>query len=450
VSTGRLRYFGSAAGAPSPVVWKVEARIARAAIAAGNPAVETTAEDSGNPVPDPHAGLHPRRAVAAVCLCAVFAFLTLYVTQPLLPMLTKVFHASKAAVGLTVSASTMGVALAAPVFGALTERLSRKRVIVASVMISALPTLFAGTSPGLHALIFWRFLQGLALPGIFATVITYIGEEWRKESIALVMSLYVSGTALGGFLGRFITGAVAESVGWRWSFVVLGGLTLIGAVLVGRWLPEGKRRAPGDASAATPWQALRATFGHMRNPRLLATFGVGFGTLFTLVATFTYSTFYLADPPFGLSTLALSYLFAIYLVGLVVTPFGGYLVTRIGMRRGIAVAIAVCAAGEAITLSHSLWVVVLLGLGLVCTGVFIAQSTATSFLRMAAPSGGRVSAAGLYLSWYYVGGTIAGVAPSYVWRIGGWPACVALVEAVLLLMLVLALVGWRNVGWSNT
>jgi MFS transporter, YNFM family, putative membrane transport protein len=425
------------------------------AVAAANPAVTLPADplmsglESG---PAPHRGLQPIRAVAAVVLCGVFAFLTLYSTQPLLPMLTQVLHASKAAVGLTISASTLGVALAAPIFGALTERLSRKRVIVASAIASAIPTLLAATSPDLHVLIFWRFLQGIALPGIFATVITYIGEEWQRESIALVMSLYVSATAMGGFLGRFLSGMVADTYGWRWSFVLLGGLTLLGAGLIARWLPHGRKRprfeheegGEGLGGVEALWIALR----HLRNPRLLATFGVGFGTLFTLVATFTYSTFYLADAPFRLSTFALSYLFAIYLVGLVVTPFGGFLVTRIGMRRGVAVAIAVCALGEIATLSHTLWIVVLPGLGLVCTGVFIAQSTATSFLRMAAPAGGRVSAAGLYLSSYYIGGTIAGVVPSYVWSIGRWPACVGLVEAVLLGMLVVALAGWRNAGWS--
>ncbi len=392
-------------------------------------------------------GLRPIRPVAAIYLCGVFAFLNLYATQPLLPMLATLFHASKAAVGLTVSVSTLGVALAAPIFGALTERLPRKRVIVASTLILAVPTLLAATSPGLHALIFWRFLQGIALPGIFATVITYIGEEWRRESIALVMSLYVSATALGGFLGRFLTGLIADTLGWRWSFVALGGLSLIGAAFIARWLPAQSPRPALDVSEPAPslWIALR----HFRNPRLVATFAVGFGILFTLVATFTYSTFYLADPPFLLSTLALSYLFAIYLVGLVITPFGGYLVTRIGMRRGIAIAIGLCGLGEALTLSHNLWVVIFPGLGLVCTGVFIAQSTSTSFLRMAAPSGGRASAAGLYLSSYYLGGTIAGVAPSFFWNLGGWPACVALVEFVLLAMLAVAWIGWRNVGWST-
>jgi predicted MFS family arabinose efflux permease len=413
-------------------------------VAAANPALEI---QDAHPQPNARAGLRPIGPMAAVYLCGIFAFLNLYNTQPLLPMLAGLFHASMAAVGLTVSASTLGVALAAPIFGALTERLPRKKVILASILILAAPTLLAATSPGLRTLIFWRFLQGLALPGIFATVITYIGEEWRRESIALVMSLYVSATACGGFIGRFLTGLVADTLGWRWSFVLLGALTLVGAVFVARWLPPGTRRphtqSPEGADAF--WLAFR----HLRNPRLLATFGVGFGTLFTLVATFTYSTFYLAAPPFNLSTLALSYLFAIYLVGLIVTPFGGYLVTRIGMRAGIAVAIAICVAGEAFTLSHHLWVVIFPGLGLLCTGVFIAQSTATSFLRMAAPAGARVSAAGLYLSCYYIGGTIAGVAPSYVWKIGGWPACVALVEAVLIGMLALALIGWRNAGWST-
>lgn len=194
---------------------------------------------------------------------------------------------------------------------------------------------------------------------------------------------------------------------------------------------------------------MRVAASHFGNTRLMATFAVGFGMLFTLVGTFTYVTFYLSDPPFHLSTVGLSNIFAIYLVGLAVTPLGGYLVTHIGMRRGILLAIVLSMAGAAITLSHSLWVVIVPGLGLVCTGVFIAQSTAASYLRVAAPAGGRVSAAGLYLSSYYIGGTVAGVVPGWLWRVGGWPACVALTEAVLAMLIVVALAGWKNKNWST-
>jgi predicted MFS family arabinose efflux permease len=409
-------------------------------LAAANPAIESISER----LEPPHvAGLRSFRSVAAVCLCGVFAFLNLYVTQPMLPLLERVFHASKSVVGLTVSASTLGVALSAPILGALAEQMSRKRVILASMLALALPTLLAATSPGLRALVFWRFLQGLILPGIFAITITYIGEEWEHRAVPIVMSIYVSGTALGGFLGRMIAGVAAERLNWRWSFLLLGVLTLIGAAMVKHWLPEEQRPIPRQLGESGILEKAGAMLAHFRNPRLVATFAVGFGMLFALVATFTYITFYLADPPFHLSTEALSYLFAIYLIGLIVTPAGGYLVTRIGMRAGIAFAIGACLAGALLTLSHSLWIVVLGGLGLVCTGVFIAQATANSFLRIAAPAGGRASAAGLYICCYYIGGTAGGVLPAWMWSIGKWPACVALIACVLAITLAVALIGWR-------
>jgi len=393
------------------------------------------------PPPD-EAGLGSPTAVAAVCLCGVFAFLNLYVTQPLLPLFTNIFHASKSVAGLTVSSATLGVAISAPIFGALAERLSRKRVIVASIVALAIPTLLAATAPGLDSLDLWRFLQGLILPGIFAIAITYIGEEWDRHAIPVVMSIYVSGTAFGGFLGRIIAGLIAEHHSWRWSFVLLAGFTLAGAAMVARWLPGEQRPIP-----PAPHPSLSAQLGsmlaHFRNPRLLATFAVGFGMLFSLVGTFTFITFYLADPPFRLSTANLSYLFAIYLIGLVVTPAGGYLVARLGMRPGIVIAICAALAGVLLTLSHSLWIVVLPGLGLVCTGVFVAQATANSFLRHAAAPGTRASAAGLYICCYYLGGTAGGVIPSYVWNLGRWPACVTLLASILLLTLLIALVGWK-------
>src|SRR5580698_7590021 len=104
----------------------------------------------------PHTSPSPL-AAAAVVLCGVCAFLELYCTQPLLPLLTHIFHASKTAAGMTVSAATLGVALSAPAFGTLTERLARKRVIVASLIGVSVPTLLSATSTSLAQLILWRF-----------------------------------------------------------------------------------------------------------------------------------------------------------------------------------------------------------------------------------------------------------------------------------------------------
>ena len=381
-------------------------------------------------------------AVAAVALCGVCAFLELYCTQPLLPLLTHLFHASKTGVGMTVSAATLGVALSAPIFGALTERLPRKRVIVASLIGVSLPTLLAATSTSLAQLIFWRFLQGIAVPGIVAVVVTYIGEEWPPHRVALVMSFYVSGTALGGFIGRVSAGILADWFNWRVSFLVLGTAALAGAGAVAAWLPHGRPRPSLPVRSDAPLSFLYQIQSLFRRRRLVATFAVGFNVLFSLVGVFTWITFHLSAAPFLLSTTALSSLFFVYLVGLVVTPAAGFVITRVGLRAGIAGAIGCSMAGVLLTLAPSLPVVIV-GLTMLSSGVFISQTASQSHLRVAAPPEARVTAAGLYLTCYYLGGTAAGVVPGAFWALGKWPACVAFIVVMQAGALAIALIGWR-------
>ena len=138
----------------------------------------------------------------AVTLCGVCAFLQLYCTQPLLPLFMRIFHASKTGAGLTVSAATLGVALSAPVFGALTERLPRKRVIVASLLGVSIPTLLAATSESLGQLILRRFLQGILMPGVVPGAFWALGK-WPACAWSIVA---MQGVALGIALLGWRTG----------------------------------------------------------------------------------------------------------------------------------------------------------------------------------------------------------------------------------------------------
>ena len=176
--------------------------------------------------------------------------------------------------------------------------------------------------------------------------------------------------------------------------------------------------------------------------RLVATFAVGFNVLFSLVGVFTWITFHLAAAPFHLGTAALSSLFFVYLIGLVVTPAAGFLITRVGLRAGIGGAILCSMTGVLLTLAPSPPVIIV-GLTLLSSGVFISQTASQSHLRVAAPPEARVTAAGLYLTCYYIGGTAAGVVPGAFWALGKWPACVGFIVAMQALALTIALLGWR-------
>ena len=100
-------------------------------------------------------------------------------------------------------------------------------------------------------------------------------------------------------------------------------------------------------------------------------------------------------------------------------------------------------AGVLLTLTPSLPVVIL-GLALLSSGVFVAQVASSTHLRVAAPAGARVKAAGRYLTCYYLGGTAGGVVPGIFWALGKWPACVAFIVFMQIVALVIALIGWRT------
>jgi MFS transporter, YNFM family, putative membrane transport protein len=367
------------------------------------------------------------------------SFLQMYSTQPLLPMLTGIFHASKMAVSLTVTLAGLGVAVAAPIAGILADKIGRKRVMVWSAFLLGACSLAAATSPGLSMLLFWRFCQGLCTPGVFSVTIAYINDEWASGGAGAVLSSYVSGTVLGGFSCRFISGLVAAHFGWRWVFIVLGVLTLAGGVAIARLL-EPERHIPHASSSLRAWFAAAHT--HLRNRRLLATYCIGFCVLFSLLATFTYVTFYLAAPPFNLQPAALGSIFFVYLVGAAVNPLAGRAIDRIGQRKVLAWGIGAGIAGIAFTLAHSLWMVGL-GLTLCSSGVFAATTAANNFVGVAAEHD-RALAVGLYTAFYYVGGGLGAAIPAYFWDLGGWPACVAFIASVQIVTVMIALTFWRG------
>jgi YNFM family putative membrane transporter len=285
--------------------------------------------------------------VMPVVLCGATAFLDLYSTQPLLPLLTRAFGASTFEAGLTITAPTIAVAIFAPVIGRLADRLGLRRVIVGSAAMLTIATALAATSQNLQQLIVWRFVQGLATPGVFASAVAYIHEVWPASHAGRATAAYMTGTILGGFAGRAVAGVVASAVNWQAAFLTLAVLNAAIAATLWIALPA-EPRARGDRHDQPP--AIESFARLLRNRRLVATCAVGFCILFTQVALFTYVTFHVAAPPFNLSTVAIGWLFVVYLVGAAVMPLAGRSVDTYGHRAGIATAMAVGGGGALITL----------------------------------------------------------------------------------------------------
>jgi predicted MFS family arabinose efflux permease len=375
---------------------------------------------------------------AAVGLAGYCTFLNLYSPQALLPSLAAEFDVGAAAISATMTAGTLAVAMTAPFSGAAADVIGRKYVITAAMALLAVPTLMIALAPDVQALVIWRFVQGLMLPPIFVVIIAYIGDEWPAAEVAAMAGIYTSGASLGGFSGRFLTGTLADLMGWRSAHVVLAAITLIAALAMAAMLPRERGFVKSENLVASLRQMLR----HLRNRQLLATYAVGFGTLFNFIATFTYVSFVLAAPPYDFSPTLLGAVFLSYLIGAAITPLMGRAVLRFGRRSFMIGTLAVWACGIAVTLIPSLPAIIA-GLAVCAVCGLISQAISTGYVAMTAQEG-RSSAVGLYVTAFYVGGSFGALLPGLAWETGGWPACVAMVIAMLAIMASVIALVWRE------
>lgn len=375
-----------------------------------------------------------------VAMIGFFAFLQVYSVQAILPVLINELGATEVQAGMAVGATVLAIALMSPFTGMLSDAFGRKRFIVGGLLLLALPTAMIAMSGSIHELSFWRLLQGFSVPGITVVLIAYISEEYSSESLAVMMSLYVSGTVLGGFSGRFIAGHLENIIGWRNAYLVMAVCTLLGALWVMKMLPSSK-----NFTASLNFKsALAILLTHTKNSHVISSCTLGACVLFSLVGCFTFINLHLADRPYQLSAADLANIFSIYLVGMAVTPLSAKLIARIGMVATIVVAVLMSMAGVLISLFEPLFVVVI-GLTLMSTGVFITQSATISYLTSHV-SQGRSLASGLYYLCYYGGGSIGAWACALAFAKGQWTMTVAAIVAVQAMALAIALVFMRGRG----
>ena len=375
---------------------------------------------------------------ASVFVAGFLTFFNLYTPQAFLQLLAHDLNASTMQIGLSVTVSLLAVSAIAPVAGAISDRLGRKKIIVTAAFGLIIATLLVAHSDSLGELLMWRTAQGLLLPFIFTVTVAYIADECSGPQAIKTSGIYASGTILGGFSGRLLGGVIADLDGWRMVFIVMAAITVLAASFVAWAMPAERNFRPvlGGLQAN-----LRAYREHLRNPRLLATCAIGFGMLFSMVASFTFVNFRLTEPPFSLSPSKVGSIFAVYLLAMISAPLSTRVAVRIGRIPALMLSIGCAVFGMGLALSSWLPMVVA-GLAFSTAGFLMIQALSLGFIGAIVPHA-RSSAVGLYVTIYYIGGALGSVAPGPVWHQFHWVGVVVLIWTCLALMAATALHFWR-------
>ncbi len=378
-----------------------------------------------------------RRLSVALFAAGVATFAMLYSTQPLLSELSRDFQVSPAESAYSVSLATLGLGIALLVAGPASEILGRTKLMRWSVAAAAVIAVLCALAPNWTTLLALRGVQGIALAGLPAVAMAYLREEVHDDSHARASGLYVAGTAIGGMTGRLVGGGLADLGGWRAALGGIAVLSVVCALLVAWLLPDSQNFRRATKSR----QALRV----LKDPALLALYGIAATAMGAFVAIYNITGFRLAAAPYGLGPGLAGLVFTVYLLGSASSAIAGQLADRFGRRAVVPIGCLITLAGVGITLAGPLPIIIV-GLAVMTVGFFAVHGIAGGWVaaRAHAGGGGTGQASSFYLFAYYLGSSIFGGLAGTAWTHAAWSGVAAEAGALLLITLLLALLLRRS------
>jgi len=374
---------------------------------------------------------------ASVFALVSAAFTTIYITQPVLPVIQHTYRVSAAQASVTISAVIFGITLANLPFGALADRWSIRPIILMGGLMVVGGNAVCALVGHFHGLVAARFLQGLFIPALTTCLAAFLSRQLPPQKLNVVMGTYVSATVAGGLGGRLLGGLFYPVLSWRWAFVAAAALVAVACGAAWRWLPR------EDITRQHP----AGTLGFMQllaQPPLRRNYLVAFSAFFVFSSVFNYLPFYLADPPFDASTRTITLMYLAYLMGIVIGPLAGQLSNRFGNGRTMAAGAVTFGLALATTLYPSLPIVIV-GLVGICAGFFTVHAAAAGWLnRNLVSSRGRANS--LYVLFYYAGGSCGITASGMAYESLAWPGVVAIGTIMLLVPLWTGIRGLRPKG----
>ena len=374
------------------------------------------------------------RANLALALAGFSSFALLYGTQPVLPQLAQDFAISPAQASLSVTTGTAAMAFLLIPLSLIADRYGRERLMRIGLTGAALFAFASALAPNFALLLLFRAALGVCIAGVPAAAMAYLGEEIDASQRGRAMGLYIGANALGGMSGRFLSALVTGWLDWRHGLAALAVLGVLAALAFWRLLPAARHFMPRSLQPRLLLADVLRTYADPGLPWLFAT---AFLIMGSFVGLYNYLGFRLSLPPHELGPAAVGAVFLLYALGSLSSAWAGQLADRMSPYR-IVLMMGLCMAlGLLITLASALaWI--LLGLALFTFGYFALHAVASAWVgRRAGPRRGLVAA--LYLSSYYLGGSVIGTATGWTWSQAGWSGVVLALLCCVLGVLAIAL-----------
>ncbi|MDH7487800.1 MAG: MFS transporter, partial [Anaerolineae bacterium] len=288
----------------------------------------------------------PRRRLAAQVMVATLVRWVINVghrmAYPFLPAIARGLGVSLASAGLLMTARS-AVGLASPLFGPLSDRFGRRRMMAAGLLLLSGGSILIALIPRYPAAVVGFLLLGLAKIVFDPSLQAYLGDRVPYHRRGLVIAVTELSWAGAILLGAPAIGWLIERAGWRMPFGVLAALAVAGLAIFLWALPNDDRGA-GGAFARSFSAAFRLVLGQRAAVGALAvTFLLMMANevLFIVYGTWMETSFGLSVSRLGLATTVIGMAELLGEIGV------GGLADRLGKRRSVAAGLALTSAAYA-------------------------------------------------------------------------------------------------------
>jgi EmrB/QacA subfamily drug resistance transporter len=179
------------------------------------------------------------------CMSLLIVGLDTTIVNVALPSIRASLHASVSGLQWTIDAYTLVLASLLMLAGSTADRIGRKRIFRAGLVVFSLGSLLCGLAPTLELLIAARVLQaigGSMLNPVAMSIVRNVFDDPRERAQAIGLWGAVFGLSMA--LGPVVGGALVDSVGWRAVFFVNVPIGAVAFVLTTAFVPRSRAAHP--------------------------------------------------------------------------------------------------------------------------------------------------------------------------------------------------------------
>lgn len=352
-----------------------------------------------------------------VLLSAIVTISSLYITQPMQPLFMEEFGISVTQVTLFTSVVLLSLAVAPIIYGYLLEKFDTRIILFSALGSIGILQCLLCFAQNYTFFLSIRILEALVIPAALTATLTTLTRA-GMQNMQKYVSIYVAATVFGGVLSRVGGGFITSISSWQFTFASLGIATLIVALLAYK-LPHSSQMA---SAKITPKVVLEL----LQDKRYALLYMGAFLVLFCFQGALNFMPFEIKALNPNITPAQIGFLYLGYIIGIITALLVGRIKRALGGDlHAIVFGFLVFGIAPLIMLAQNFWWL-FFAVFVICIGMFIVHSVLSAFVNSISSEKKGITN-GLYLAFYYTGGTFGTTLPSYLYNHFGWGVlCVAL------------------------